>query len=81
MECLITAYHEMAKVCKQLPRQCQLQKKIEELNEKWELEKMPNGIHGVQQKLEPRLRERIQHLIASAQFKKNKKIRVKLSGD
>ena len=25
-----TAYHEMAKVCKQLPRQCQLQKKIKE---------------------------------------------------
>ena len=34
-----TAYYEMAKVCKQLPRQCQLQKKIKELNEKWELEK------------------------------------------
>ena len=29
-----TAYHEMAKACKQLPRQYQIQKKIKELNEK-----------------------------------------------
>ena len=80
-----SAYHEMAKLCKQLPRQCQLQKKIKELNEKWEIEKIPNDIPGVQQKLEPRLRDRIQILIVSTpedvQFKRNKKIRVKLSGD
>ncbi len=76
------AYHEMAKACKQLPRQCQLQRRIKALNENWEIEMMPNGIAGVQQKLQPRLTARLQHLITStpedALFKKNKKISVKL---
>ncbi len=79
------AYHEMAKASKHLPKQYQLQKLIKELNSKWDIEKMPNDIPGVQQKLEPRLSDRIRHLIAStpedAQFKRDKKISVKLSGD
>ena len=62
-----------------------LQKKINELNEKWEIELMPNGISGVQQKFEPRLKDRLRCLIEccpeDAEFKVAKKIRVKLSGD
>ena len=79
------AYREMAKVSKHIPRQYQLQKLIKDLNKKWDIRKMPNDIPGVQQQLEPHLRERLAHLIASTddeqQFKIDKKISVKLSGD
>ena len=79
------AYHEMAKASKQLPKQYQLQKTIKELNKKWDIKPMPNGIPGVQQQLQSRLRDRLKHLIEStppdSDFKLNKKIRVKLSGD
>lgn len=79
------AYHELAKASKHLPKQYQLQKSIKELNRKWDIQQMPNGIPGVQQPLESRLRDRLKHLIKStpddSQFKLNKKIRVKLSGD
>ena len=79
------AYREIAKASKHLPKQYQLQKLIKELNTKWNIQKMPNEIPGVQQKLEPHLTERLKHLIASTddaqQFKIEKKIRIKLSGD
>ena len=80
-----SAYHEMAKICKGLPRQCQLQRKIIELNQRWNIMPMPNGVVGVQQRLEARLSERVQRLVnstpADARFKRDKRIRVKLSGD
>ena len=46
---------------------------------------MPNGVVGVQQRLEAQLSERVQRLVnstpADARFKRDKRIRVKLSGD
>ncbi len=54
------AYHEMAtmrwlKPASNFQDKCQLQRRIKALNENWEIEMMPNGIAGVQQKLQPRL--------------------------
>ena len=80
-----TAYHEMVKACKELPREHRLQKKINDLNQRWSIEPMSNDIVGVQQRLEPRLRERVQRLVestpAEAEFKKERRIRVKLASD
>ena len=42
------------------------EKKIKELNHKWEIEKMPSDIPRVQQMLEPPLRNRVQCLLASS---------------
>ena len=79
------AYHEMAKVCKEMPRHYKLKEKISELNLLWDIHPMPNGIIGVQQRLEDRLRERVKYLDsatpADVPFKVSKNIRVKLAGD
>ena len=79
------AYHEFATVCKQLPRHYKLKRRISELNELWNIQPTPNNTCGVQQSLEDRLRLHITHLhkVApkDAQFRTQKKIRVKLSGD
>ncbi len=80
-----SAYHEMAKVCADMPRHYQVKKKIAELNQRWDIHPTPNGTIGVQQRLEGRLRERVRQLVknspSSASFKATKKLRVKLSGD
>ena len=80
-----SAYHEMAKICKEMPRHYKLQQRISELNTLWKINPTPNGVCGVQQSLKDRLLVRLGHLIEStpdsASFKKDKKIRVKLSGD
>ena len=79
------AYHEMAKLCKNMPRHYKLKKKIAQLNQLWEIRPTPHGIVGVQQSLEDRLRHRIRHLERTTPphmpFKVNRKVRVKLSGD
>lgn len=79
------AYHEMAKVCKALPRHYKIKQKIAELNQMWDIKPTPPGIIGVQQALEPRLRSRILQLEKNtpedAPFKCNSTVRVKLSGD
>ena len=79
------AYHEMAKLCKEMPRHYRLKNKIAELNKLWDITPTPNGVVGVQQSLKGRLGQRIQHLVRktppSADFKVNRKVRVKLSGD
>ena len=77
------AYHEMAKLCKEMPRHYRLKNKIAELNKLWDITPTPNGVVGVQQSLKGRLGQRIQHLVRktppSADFKVNRKVRVKLS--
>lgn len=79
------AYHEMAKICKSMPRHYQIKRKIAELNCLWNIRPTPNGIIGVQQSLEERLLSRVQHLHRvtppDAAFKEQKTIRVKLAGD
>ena len=79
------AYHEMAKVFKQLPRHYQLKKRIVALNTLRNIKPTPNGTHGVQQSLCDRLSVRLKRLIettsSEATFKVERKVRVKLSGD
>ena len=79
------AYHEMAKVCKAMPRHYQVKRRISELNCLWHINPTPNGIVGVQQCLEERLVKRVTYLKHTtppdADFKLSKVVRVKLSGD
>ena len=42
------AYHELAKVCKDMPRHYKLKQKISELNSLWDIKPTPNDTHGVQ---------------------------------
>ena len=78
------AYHEFARVAKEMPHHHKLKRRILELNSLWNISTTPDG-SGVQQSLETRLRDRLTHLIKStpedADFKKTNKVRVKLSGD
>ncbi len=79
------AYHELARLCRGLPRHYTIKKRIEELNKCWIIRPTPNGTAGVQQSLTDRLRVRIEHLLKTsdpeAEFVKKKLVRVKLSGD
>lgn len=79
------AYHELASICKGLPKHYTIKQRIQELNKKWNIRSTPNGIVGVQQSLEDRLRVRLRHLInasdESAEFRQKKELHVKLSGD
>ena len=54
-----TAYHEMARLCKEIPRHYKLKQKISELNRLWEIYPTPNGTTGVQQSFRGRLQERL----------------------
>ena len=49
-------YHELAAICKQMPRHYRLKRKISELSVLWELHVFPtpNGTCGVQQNLRDR---------------------------
>ena len=49
------AYHELAKVCKEMPRQYRLRERITELNKLWNIRPTPNNTQGVQQSLKNRL--------------------------
>ena len=60
-----SAYHEMAKLCRQMPRHYKLQQRISELNTLWNIKPTPNGVCGVQQSLKDRLVVRLSHLIES----------------
>ncbi len=79
------AYHELAKVCKSMPRHYKLQQRTRELNAQWNIWPTPNGTCGVQQSLAERLHQRALHLHHTASrdagFRKNLSLRVKLSGD
>ncbi len=79
------AYQEMAKVCREMPCHYKIKRRIKELNEQWGIRPTAEGIVGVQQPLEERLRVRVRHLLQTsrddAPFLQDKKLRVKLSGD
>ncbi len=79
------AYHELASICKGLPKHYTIKQRIQELNKMRNIRSTPNGIVGVQQSLEDRLRVRLRHLISasdeSAEFRQKKELYVKLSGD
>ena len=80
------AYHELAKVCKEMPRQYRLRERITNLNKLWKIRPTPNNTQGVQQGLEDRLKIRLSHLIKSScdpnsPFMREKLIHVKLSGN
>ena len=79
------AYHEMAKICKEMPRHYLLKRRVAELNKLWNIKPTPNGTCGVQQTLEDRLRVRVSHLhktaAADAKFQSTKELNVKLADD
>ena len=58
-----TAYHEMAQLCKNMPRHYKLKERISELNKFWNIHPMPDDVVGVQQSFEERLRICLQHLV------------------
>ena len=78
------AYHEMAQLCKQSPRQYKLKERIKDLNRLWNIKPLPNDIEGVQQSLQEWLKVQIEHLVQisppDSEFMKSK-VNVKLSGD
>ena len=45
------AYHEMAKLCQEMPRHYKLKERIKQLNTLWKIRPTPNGVVGVQQSL------------------------------
>lgn len=49
------AYHEMASLCREMPRHYKLKQKIAELNSRWNFKPTPEGTIGVQQPLMERL--------------------------
>lgn len=79
------AYHQMAQVCRTMPRHYKLKDRVRELNHLWDIRPTPNGTCGVQQTLKDRLLRRFEHhLSISAEdtpFRQSKVLRVKLSGD
>ena len=79
-----TAYQEMSKVCRTMPRHYKIKQKFSELNLMWDIKPAPPSIIGVQQSLEPCLR-RIEQLEKTtpedAPLKMNNTVQVKLSGD
>ena len=68
-----------------MPRESLLRQWIAELNKQWNIRPTPNGVCGVQQSLEDRLRVRIvclhQQAPPNAAFYRTKTVNVKLSGD
>ena len=80
-----SAYHELAKVCTQMPRQHKLRERISALNTLWKIKPTPNNTQGVQQSLKDRLEIRIGHLLSTSPsdtpFILKKEVQVKLSGD
>lgn len=79
------AYHEMARICRNMPRHYLLKQRIAELNKQWNIKPTPNGISGVQQSLQDRLRVKIARLHQISKpdetFRMTRKVNVKLSGD
>lgn len=79
------AYHELAKLCKEMPRQYKIKERISKLNSRWNIRPTPNDTHGVQQSLKDRLQIRLEHLLKAAdktaKFIVEKWVNVKLSGD
>ena len=76
------AYHEVAMLCKDMPRSCQITERIKEINQKWNLSQTPSETVGVQQSIKLRLETRLKVMTKSGQVKSSQnKVRVRLSGD
>ena len=79
------AYQEMSNLFRELPRHYKLKKKIASLNSQWNITPTPNNTVGVQQKLKDGLERRIRKLLVDSNpdspFRRNKVVRIKLSGD
>ena len=54
------AYHEMASLCRDMPRHYRLKQKITAFNSKWNIFLTPEGIVGVQQRIHERLHDCIE---------------------
>ncbi len=79
-------YHELASICKGLPKHYTIKQRIRELNRKWNIQSTHNGIVGVQLSLEDgRLCVRVCQLLRSSdettEFRQKKELHVKLTGD
>ena len=59
-----SAYHELASLCRQMPRHYRLKERIAELNSKWSIQPTPEGTVGVQQSFEERLRMCLERLVS-----------------
>ena len=79
------AYHELAMNERSLPRSCQIDKQIKEINLRWEVTNTPDGTTGVQISLKKKLLGRLEHLVRTserdAEFLTREVIRVKVTGD
>lgn len=77
------AYHEVAMVCKDMPRSYMIKDRIKKINEKWNLFPTPGDTVGVHQSIKLRLETRVKVMIKNGQVKSSSqnKVRVKLSGD
>ena len=76
------AYHEISMTNLHLPSAYSLQKEAKQTNSKYVIEAIPGNAIGVQQSLEKKLTERLQHLLScDANLKGISKIQVKITGD
>lgn len=58
------AYHEMASLCREMPRHYRLKEKIAALNSKWNIHPTPEGTVGVQQRIAECLHDCIERLVS-----------------
>ena len=59
-----SAYHELASLCREMPRHYRLKERIAELNSKWNIVPTPEGMIGVQQRLQERLSACVERLVS-----------------
>ena len=63
-----SAYHEMASLCRKMPRHYRLKDRIAELNSNWNIVPTPEGTVGVQQSLQERLTLCLERLVSHMTF-------------
>ena len=75
------AWHELATQTKQMPNNYKIEKKLKELNAKWNLQPTPGQAERVQLSFRESLEEQEIRLQGKGVFHMNTKIKVKISGD
>ena len=75
------AWHELATQTKQMPSNYKIEKKLKELNAKWDLQPIPGQAERVQLSFRESLEEQEISLQGKGVFHMNTKIKVKISGD
>ena len=75
------AWHELATKTKQMPNNYKIEKKLKELNAKWNLQPTPGQAERVQLSFRESLEEQEIRLQGKRVFNMNTKIKVKISGD